>query len=671
MVFSLFFLLAGLLLHALTIGPVTAQGPDGGNVVAGSTNPTTMPYQGYVTVGSIPYDGTGYFKFAIVNAAGNTTYWSNDGTSSGGSQPTAAVPSPVSHGYFTVLLGDTSVPGMTKTLNPTVFAGAGRYLRVWFATAASGPFTQLSLVPIAAAPYALNAETLDGLDGDALQRRVSGTCSSGSAIRVINADGTVSCETIGTGDITAVNAGAGLSGGGASGDVTLNVAFAGSGSAGTVARSDHNHWGASWNGSNPGLSLGGTSSSIATLQVSNSSTSSSVGIQGTTVATACNSSYGVKGVQGGGGTDIWCDTVAVLGDGAAGGVLGTGTYYGTAGVSQASDGWGIFGRANGSNGHGVHGWALSPDGIGVYGVASSDSTTTPNYGVWGEAQGVYTMTAGVRGYVPSGQGWLTSGVYGRSDSNGGAGVLAHNYLSGAGLRAHSWAGNIIEAWSGDPPGGTRRFYVDNAGNLYTTGSKAGYVVDIVRNADTAALQPGDVVAVIGVSDPVLGEIPVMEVRRATSAAPTAIVGVVDQLFVHDGKPEIASPECLQRLATIKEAATQPTPKPKVPAGSSLESPPPTPTAPLSPQSCIVQEGLVVEDSIQPGQYLSVVTLGAYKIIKVDASYGAIQPGDLLVASPNPGYAMKAINPQPGTIIGKALAPWTSGTGVIPVLVTLQ
>jgi hypothetical protein len=88
------------------------------------------------------------------------------------------------------------------------------------------------------------------------------------------------------------------------------------------------------------------------------------------------------------------------------------------------------------------------------------------------------------------------------------------------------------------------------------------------------------------------------------------------------------------------------------------------------ESCKVQEGLVPQ-SIQPGQYLSIVTLGAYKAIKVDASYGAIQPGDLLVASPNPGYAMKATNPQPGTIIGKALAPWVSGTGTIPVFVTLH
>jgi len=57
--------------------------------------------------------------------------------------------------------------------------------------------------------------------------------------------------------------------------------------------------------------------------------------------------------------------------------------------------------------------------------------------------------------------------------------------------------------------------------------------------------------------------------------------------------------------------------------------------------------------------------------KVDATYALVKPGDLLTTSGTRGHAMKATNPQIGTILGKALEPLDSGTGVIEVLVTLQ
>ncbi len=59
--------------------------------------------------------------------------------------------------------------------------------------------------------------------------------------------------------------------------------------------------------------------------------------------------------------------------------------------------------------------------------------------------------------------------------------------------------------------------------------------------------------------------------------------------------------------------------------------------------------------------------------KVDASFGAIEPGDLLTTSPNEGHAMKVSDHDraPGAIIGKAMTGLDSGTGLVLVLVSLQ
>jgi hypothetical protein len=83
-----------------------------------------------------------------------------------------------------------------------------------------------------------------GVDTTVLQSRVTTACPSGQSIRTINQDGTAVCQAAtgtGGGDITAVNPGLGLLGGGTTGDVTLNVAFGDRGTINTVARSNHEH----------------------------------------------------------------------------------------------------------------------------------------------------------------------------------------------------------------------------------------------------------------------------------------------------------------------------------------------------------------------------------------------------------------------------------------------
>jgi len=59
--------------------------------------------------------------------------------------------------------------------------------------------------------------------------------------------------------------------------------------------------------------------------------------------------------------------------------------------------------------------------------------------------------------------------------------------------------------------------------------------------------------------------------------------------------------------------------------------------------------------------------------KVSAENGPIDPGDLLVSASTPGYAMKGTDSGrlTGAVIGKALAPFKTGLGVIEVLVSLQ
>jgi hypothetical protein len=131
--------------------------------------PTVVAYQGEVRVSGAPHNGDGYFKFAVVDAAGTTTYWSNDGTSTDGDAPTAAVQLAVSDGLFSVLLGDTALGGMTQALAASVFDQPDRYLRVWFS---SDNITFDQLTPdtrVAAVPYALQAQEAadaDTVDGE-------------------------------------------------------------------------------------------------------------------------------------------------------------------------------------------------------------------------------------------------------------------------------------------------------------------------------------------------------------------------------------------------------------------------------------------------------------------------------------------------------------------------
>ncbi|HMJ90101.1 MAG TPA: hypothetical protein VK530_09805 [Candidatus Acidoferrum sp.] len=111
--------------------------------VAEAQIPGMITYQGRVTSSGTNFSGTGQFKFALVR--GNNpaiSDWSNDGTP-GGAQPVASVSLFVTNGLFNALLGDTSMAGMTMAIPPTAFTNSDLRLRVWF-SAGEAEFTQLA-----------------------------------------------------------------------------------------------------------------------------------------------------------------------------------------------------------------------------------------------------------------------------------------------------------------------------------------------------------------------------------------------------------------------------------------------------------------------------------------------------------------------------------------------
>jgi hypothetical protein len=157
---------------------VTVSGGGGSGATA-----TAVISGGVVTQVNPGSAGSGYSSLPTVTIAPPpaniiyVTFWSNDGTSTAGSQPAAAVSAPVASGLFTVALGDTTLANMAA-INASVFTSPNLQLRIWFSDGVNG-FAALSPVQnVTPTPYAAFANNASNVLGSIPATQLTGTVAS-------------------------------------------------------------------------------------------------------------------------------------------------------------------------------------------------------------------------------------------------------------------------------------------------------------------------------------------------------------------------------------------------------------------------------------------------------------------------------------------------------------
>jgi hypothetical protein len=310
------------------------------------------------------------------------------------------------------------------------------------------------------------------------------------------------------------------------------------------------------------------------------------------------------------------------------GVLGYTTAAGHAGVAGACDegeGNGVYGRSTKKAGvygeskgfNGVLGQTTADGHAGVAGV-SDEGNSNGVYGRSKNRNGVFGVSSAAEHSGVAGLNDNGTGVLGRSKNSRGVWGLSDT-AEGVIAQTRSSVTAALAAYQSNPDSNTAALYAKHDGNR------------------TAAFFEGDV--------EVTGDI---RLRNADCAEDFDIAGLEK---VEPGTVMVIDSEGALRQsdqAYDKRVAG-------VISGAGSYKP-----------------ALILDKQESANNRMPIALMGKV-YCKVDASYGAIEVGDLLTSSPTPGHAMKADDPLKafGAVIGKALRPLAEGQELVPVLVALQ
>jgi len=588
--------------------------------------PTMISYQGRVQMNNTNFGGTGQFKFALVRAAGPTLLWKND-ASGGNTEPASAVSLPVANGLVMTSLGDTALANMTA-LPITAFENYPDVrLRVWFNGGAG--FQQLTPDQrIVSVGYALTAATVQ--------------------------DGSITTAKLAPGVLVPANFPAN--------------------SVSSTQLGDSIDLGA--NGSNGHLDIFSTTAGGPAWSIDGAANLLQLfGDDGLENARLWGPSYGELVLR----NSLANNAVAVnlTAQGSTGGQL---TLNNTNGSNRAVlEGENTGGRLTLFQADGATGAVLYGNDAGAGALSLRNTNGSARVRLYGQS-----ANAGGNAQILNRNGNVGLDMYG--DWNGGAALSMQAADGSTSLYAESVNGGYLDVRNtagatraslvgGGTQGGALNIY-EQDGTLTTVihnVSDAGVVS--VRNSsglETAYIWGRNVAGQVGGQIGLKNSAGVETITLNADAAGegriyTQVLTITggsdlsENFDVNADKDELKSgmivsidPKNPGELVLAREAYDAKVAGILSGAGG------------VKPGMLMSQKG-----SVADGKHPVALTGRVY--CHVDASHGAIEPGDMITTSTTPGHGMKATNRERafGSIIGKAMTGLTEGKGLVLVLVNLQ